>query len=331
MVRRTRILIMLMVVCCVIGWSLVASAASVNDLTGGIRWGASRQDVEAHYRAQLIAEYRAAIGGSRDPVRNDQLRRGVDDSLKRFSETWVEFTGPRTGYESSTIADEVYGNSDLAMMILANADVPKYYIFKSNKLAKIIIATNVASIDFIPFVDFIASLRGPYGRPQDVVLEEDDLGIKQEVRAVWADATTRLRIENKSSVFNTYLMVLTDVKQADFSRDTRAEAAASRRASSGGSLDSIFQEVAADASNRTGDDVVDRIVGTTTQVQVRLRSDARQGDALTSQAIGTSAMDDTEVLVDVEKVERRSSGRRSSDRPAASDGAKPSGGGMTIY
>lgn len=333
MIRRTRFLMLLLTFCLVAGWSSFASAATVNDLTGGVRWGASRQDVEASYRAQLIADYRAAIGGSRDAVRNDRLRREVDDSLKRFSETWVDFTSARTGYESSTIADEIYGGSDLSMMILANADVPKYYIFKGGKLVKVVIATNVATLGFIPFEDFIASLRGPYGRPQDVVTEEDDMGMKHEVRAVWADDVTRLRIENKSSVFNTYLMVLSDAKKPDFSRDTQALSAAGRREAAGGSLDSIFQEVAADTSNRTGDDVVDRIVGTTTQVQVRLRSDARQGDALTSQAVGTTAMDDSDVLVDVDKVERRSSGRRSSDRPASgsSGSSAPSGGGITIY
>lgn len=309
--------------------SVSAFAADLSDLAGEMTWGMTRQQVETQYRAELIAEYRRAIEGSRDPVKNDRLRRGVDDTLNRFSETWVEFDGQRTGYESSTISDEVFTGAGLAMLILASADVPKYYIFKNGKLAKIIIATNVAALDFMPFHDFTSSLRGIYGRPADVITEEDDIGVRQEVRAIWSDRKTRLRTENRSAVFNTYLMVLTDATQDDFRRDTRAAMEAERQ--SGGTLDSLFQEVAADASNRTSDDVVDRIVGSQTQVQVRLRSDARAGDALTSQAVGTSAMDDKEVLQDVEKVERRSSGRRGS-QPASRPSSTPSsGGGRTIY
>lgn len=305
-----------------------ASAAQLSDLTGGVSWGMTRAEVEASYREELIAEYRREIAGSRDAVRNDRLRRGVDEKIERFRATWIEFNGARTGYESSTIADEIFTGANLAMMILPSADVPKYFVFKDERLAKIMIATNVASLDFIPFDEFVRTLRGVYGRPDAVETEVDDIGINQEVRARWTDSNTRLRVENKSSVFNTYLMVLTDVSRDDFKRDTRAASAAERAA--GGTLDSIFQEVAADTSNRTGDDVVDRIVGSQTEVHVRLRSDAAEGDALTSQAAGSSAMDDTEVLQDVEKVERRSSTRRSRT-PAREESAPSSGGGRTIY
>lgn len=305
-----------------------ASAAEVTDLVGGVSWGMNRTQVEANYRSELIAEYRQEIAGSRDAVRNDRLRRGVDEKIARFRDTWVELDGTRTGYESSTIADEIFTGGNLSMMIMPSADVPKYFVFKDGRLVKILIATNVASLDFMPFHSFVSTLRGVYGRPDDVQSEVDDIGVKHETRAIWTDSKSRLRIENKSAVFNTYLMVLTNVKEEDFMRDTRAASAAAR--TSGGTLDDLFQEVAADASNRTGDDVVDRIVGSQTQVHVRLRSDAGDGDALTSQAVGTSAMDDTEVLQDVEKVERRSSSRRSrrsgSDEPAPS-----SGGGRTIY
>lgn len=329
MFRRSRIWITVILMLSLSFVVNTALAAEISDLTGGMTWGMTRQQVEAHYRAELIAEYRGAIEGSRDAVRNDRLRRGVDESLSRFSETWVEFDGARTGYESSTIADEIYTGAGLAMMIMASADVPKYYVFKNGRLAKIVVATNVASLGFLPFRDFISTLRGVYGKPEEVQTELDDIGVKEEVRAIWTDSKSRLRIENRSAVFNTYLMVLTNVREADFKRDTRAASEAAR--TSGGTLDSIFQEVAADASNRTGDDVVDRIVGSQTQVQVRLRSDARAGDALTSQAMGTSAMDDTEVLQDVEKVERRSSTRRNSEPASGSRPASGSGGGRTIY
>lgn len=304
-----------------------AFAAELSDLTGGVSWGMTRAQVEARYRSELIADYRREIEGSRDAVRSDRLRRGVDEKLTRFSETWVEFNGSRTGYESSTIADEVFTGAKLAMMIQPSADVPKYYVFKDGRLAKVMVATNVASLDFMPFHEFVSSLRGIYGRPDDVHSEEDDIGVKHEMRAVWTDSKSRLRVENISAVFNTYLMVLTNVRDEDFKRDTRAASAAALK--SGGTLDSIFQELSADTSNRTGDDVVDRIVGTQTQVQVRLRSDARDGDALTSQAVGTSAMDDTEVLQDVEKVERRST--RRTRKPASDESPPASGGGRTIY
>lgn len=327
---HSRLILMIAIILLAVSTSVSAFAAGLDDLLGGLSWGASREQVEENYRASLIAEYRKAIEGSRDVVRNDRLRRQVDTDFKRFSDTWVEFSGPRTGYESSTISDEVFGNSDLAMLSVPDVDLPKYYIFRDGRLAKVLIATNVSTLNNMPFQDFIDVLRRTYGRPAEVVTERDEYGIPTDVRAIWQNSTTRLRIENKGQVFSTFLFALTDATKPDFSRSQTATTEAQRRSAS--SLDALFQEIASDPNNRTRDDVVDRITGESPQVQVRLRADAGQGQTLTSRAVGTSTMKDDDILTDVEKVERRS-GRRTSGGGGSSGGgsSRPSGGGVTIY
>lgn len=328
---HSRLILTILSAFCVLFGASSAYAAGLDDLLGGLSWGASREQVEENYKATLIAEYRTAIEGSRDAVRNDRLRREVDTNFERFSSTWREFDGARTGYESSTIADEVYIGDNLAMLAVPDVDLPRYFVFRNNRLVKVIIATNVASLGNIDFQEFIDQMRRSYGRPQEVVTERDEYGIPTDVRAIWANRTTRLRVENKSQVFNTFLFAVTDASQPDFFRSQTETNEAARRASS--SLDSLFTEVAADPTNRTRDDVVDRITGSSPQVQVRLRADARDGDSLTSRSQGTSTMRDDEVLQDVEKVERRS-GRRSGSRSGGSSGSSSGsggGGGVTIY
>lgn len=304
-----------------------AFAESLSTLRTGLTWGMTRTQVEAHYKEQLIADYREQIKGSRDIVRNDQLRKQVDDTHKKFVATWVEFDGARTGYESSTIAHEIYSGASLAMLIQADADNPRYYIFKNGKLAKIIIATNVAALDFMPFHTFIDTLSKRYGKPEHVDSERDDIGVKQDIRARWVQGPDRLRIENRHRVYNTYLFVLTDASQDDFMRG----GAIPDGESSGSSMDNIFQ--AASEGDHDQHDIVDQLTKSSSKVQVRLRSDAQEGDALTSQAKGNSAMDDSEVLEDVEKLERTTRSKRTSS-PSKKSTPKSSGsggGGRTIY
>jgi|GEM_PF-2795717 len=305
-----------------------AFAESLSNLRQGLTWGMSREQVETHHKDQLVNEYREEIKGSRDIVRNDRLRKQVDDNHKKFVATWVEFDGPRTGYESSTIAQEIYPGAGLAMLIQADADNPRYYIFKNGKLAKIIIATNVAALDFMPFHTFIDTLSKRYGKPEHVDSERDDIGVKQDVRARWVQGPDRLRIENRHRVYNTYLFVLTDARSDDFMRG----GSISDGGTTGGSMDSIFQ--AASEGDHDRHDIVDQLTKSSSKVQVRLRSDAQEGDALTSQAKGNSAMDDTEVLEDVEKLERTTRSKRTTSTPSKKPATKPSGssgGGRTIY
>lgn len=304
-----------------------AFAESLSNLRQGLSWGMTRDQVESYHKEKLIADYREQIKGSRDIVGNDRLRKQVDDNQKKFVATWVEFDGNRTGYESSTIAHEIYPGAGLAMLIQADADNPKYYIFKNGKLAKVIIATNVAALDFMPFHSFIDTLSKRYGKPEHVDSERDDIGVKQDIRARWVQGADRLRIENRHRVYNTYLLVLTDAKQDDFMRG----GAIPDGESSGSSMDSIFQ--AASEDEQHGDDVVDQLTKSSSKVQVRLRSDAQEGDALTSQAKGNSAMDDSEVLEDVEKLERTTRSKRSSTprKSSTPKSSGSSGGGRTIY
>lgn len=325
MFRHRQILIAWLVA---LSLALVASpvfAQSLSTLKDGLSWGMTREQVQKHHKDQLISNYRQAISGSRDIVRNDRLRKKVDDDQRKFEATWVELDGSRTGYESSTIANEIFAGSNLAMLIESDADNPKYFIFKNGRLAKIVIATNVAALDFMPFHSFISTLSERYGKPDNVESERDDIGVKVDVRARWVQSGDRLRIENRHSVYNTYLMVLTDASQDDFMRGQNLSAEDGE-----GSLDDIFKAAAAESHDR--DNIVDKLTNTTSDVQIRLRSDAQSGDALTSQAHGSSAMDDTEVLEDVEKLERRTRKRSSSPSKSSTPSSSGSGGGgRTIY
>lgn len=308
--------------------ALVASPAfaqSIGALKDGLSWGMTRVQVEKLHKDELIKDYRQQISGSRDIVRNDKLRKKVDDDQRKFEATWVEFDGARTGYESSTIANEIFSGANLAMLIQADADNPKYYVFKNDRLVKIVIATNVAALDFMPFHTFVETLSKRYGKPQNVETELDDIGVKVDIRARWVDSGDRLRIENRDRVYNTYLMVLTDASKDDFMRGKNLAEEEGE-----GSLDDIFKAAAAESHDRG--DIVDRLTNTTSDVQIRLRSDAQAGDALTSQSKGSSAMDDTEVLEDVEKLERRTRKSRTS-KPAkkSTPSSSGSGGGRTIY
>lgn len=307
-------------------------AASVTELRDGVQWGWTKDQVVDHYKVDLVDDYRKKTKGSRDIVYNDRLRKAVDEKVKAFASTYVEFDGARTGYESSAIALEVYAGANLSMLIQKDADNPQYYVFKNGKLAKILVAMNVAGLQFIPFHAFIDTLIDSYGKTKTRESKQDDIGVEHDVRATWVQGDTRMRAENRDAVFNTYLLVLTPSSKDDFMANANIQTRATD--SAGSDLDDIFAQAESESANVNHKNVVDRLTESTSDVTIRLRSDAKAGEALTSSATGSSAMDDTEVLEDVEKKNRKGSTKKSSSSSKPSQKSQPKkskGGGRTIY
>lgn len=329
---------------------LAASTASADDFSGALQgnsWGDSVDEVVENYRDRQIAEYRETISGERDPLAIDRARRQVDERVRSFRETFQEFESGRTGYEAGAISDEVYAGAGLSMLRITDPRAQRYYIFKDGGLYKVLVPTNVASLNFIPFSGFIEALEDEFGRADEKEDVYDEYDIPTMVRAIWEGGETRLRVENRSQVFNTYLLVYSDGSMEDETRDARAQLQAGRR-SGDSSLSALFEEVAAEGGSRS-DDVVDQIVGQSTSVRVRLRSDAEEGEMQELQARADNPMIDDAVLQDVEKLTRserdprfeRSSGGRSRSRGRSSSPSRGGGssggssggggGGITIY
>ncbi len=308
----------------------VAAATPLDDTLGeGIRWGSSPEAVLDAHRAQLMAEFRERIVGANDPLAIDRERQAADARWRRVAQSHEELESEVTGYEISPIAGELHGAVGHSMLTIDHNGTLRYFIFHNDQLRKMITVFSVPDLNWISFEEFTEALESSYELTAEREEFVDDWGIPHLIRATWDDGVSRLRAEKATAVYNSYVLVFMDGSIPD-DRVNSGEVARNRRARSSRSLSDLVNSIEADDS---AGNIVDEIVGSETEVHLRLRSDDESGEGVTTTGDPTNnAMDDDDELEEIEQRTRRS--RRSSETESESGSASEesgSGDGLTIY
>ncbi len=291
--------------------SSASAQAALSEELGGLSWGASMEDVLAVKREQILDEYRAEIAGLRDPIEIDRLRRIADEEFNTIEASIREFDGVRTGFEVSVIQDEVQPGVGQSMVAVRAEWSTEYYVFHNDRLAKLLVTYDQASLNFLGFEAFVERLEGVFGGPDATDWRVDDIGVRHMTRASWQDVDTRVRVEDKSSMFASYLLVYSDLTIADTPTES-AVAGQANRPTNTRNIGSLIRRMDEDTEGtRDNSSVVDSIIGAPTDVQLRLRVE-EGAIAGASSPDGGSVLDDDEVLEDAERRERPSRPSRSS-------------------
>ena len=70
----------------------------------GIEWGWSPDKLMEHHRRKIRSEFQPRINKARDAMTEDRLRHQRDQILRRMRESFIEFNGQTTGYDSDIAA-----------------------------------------------------------------------------------------------------------------------------------------------------------------------------------------------------------------------------------
>jgi hypothetical protein len=301
---------------------LHAPAASGQDAyveaLGGLSWGATPDDVLAHHRERVMARYRLDIAGIRDPIAIDRLRRQAEQRVREMDESHERFDGQRTGYEVSVLQNELVVGTGMSMMTIRQDETVRQYVFVDDALRKMIVTFDQASLGYVGFEPFVNQLSAVLGGPSDTEWREDDIGVRQLVRAVWTDGETRIRAEDKSRMFASFIVVYGDASHADDASTVSADASPGGRANRPGAsrdVGALMRRIdPGEDRPRDNTAIVDDLIGGPVEVELRVRSDEEvfneDGERLDGAA---SALDEEDELEDVEQEERprRAEPRRS--------------------
>lgn len=302
---------------------------ALSEELGGLSWGASMEEVLTVKRDEIMEAYRTEIAGLRDPIEIDRLRRVADAEFTTIEESVRVFDQARTGYEVSVIQDEVTGASGQSMLSVREDWSTHYYVFQDDALVKLVVTYDQASLNFLGFEAFVERLEAVFGGPESTDWRVDDIGVRHMTRATWEDDDTRVRVEDKSRMFASYLLVYSDAAHVDPERVDPGTVSAGNRPTTSRNIGSLIRRMDedADAGTRDNSAVVDSIIGSSTEVELRLRVD--EGEVAEIGESGeSSALDDDEVLEDAERLERRS---RPSDDEEEEEEETPTDEGGIIY
>lgn len=256
---------------------LSASAGQLSAVLGDLDWGMSSDEVLDDQRERLLIEYRTQVEGLSDPLEIDGIRRRLDDRFDQIRATHEVLETSPTGYEASILGTEVRAGAGLSVLTARIDDLPHYWIFRDDRLEKLIVGFDVASLDHISFEGFLDRMAQLFGNPEESEVERDHLGRNMMVRAIWQDERTRLRVEDRRNLFQTYALVYSDASRPDaFVRHEE------QRASRGtGRASGIMQRLSEEGESGTpsgGGSAADGIIGSSTDIQLRLRQDEREAE-----------------------------------------------------
>lgn len=205
----------LCLVCCLT--AVVARASAPLDITasiGKVAWSATPAEMLADYREQMMTRFRKASAGNVDPIRVEELRKEVDASFKRASDSLESLTDERTGYEVSMIGGEVLGQSGLSMItIRPTASLTgnfQYMVFSEGRLSKVLIPYGLSQLDFMSVENFMTVQSETYGPPDSMDFRRDENGVKLLHQATWSDGVTRIRLLERRADLQSHLIVFED-------------------------------------------------------------------------------------------------------------------------
>lgn len=188
-----------------------SARAEIADVLGDIQWGDSHMEVIEKIREARLAELREDPRNRNDRVAMQRARQRVLDQMRAAEDSFIELRGRRTGYEVSVVAEEFVPNNGESLIRVRDTVAQRFFIFLDGKLYKMVAAYDQEYIANIGFEAFLNHATQRYGRPSTTnygsVLGEDVL-----VQAVWEDARSQLRIDDRRELFGTFTMTFTDLR-----------------------------------------------------------------------------------------------------------------------
>ncbi|MCK6569538.1 hypothetical protein L6V77_00320 [Myxococcota bacterium] len=233
----------------------------ISHVLGFLDWGATPQDVLNTLKKEVDARYAEMMREVRDPMEIDRALRRKGTEFAAIEKTLVQFSGQRTGYESSLIAQDFVPDNEESMIRVDDRDAQRYYFFKNDRLWKVLVAYSSSVSRSMSFADFVKQVQDKYGRPAGVDWATPKGGAKAMRAASWDDPITRLVVEDRTEFFGTYCMKFLDRAVGVPLEEERAKRAEGRPGVvSDASVDAALLEITSGPTS--GDDsVVDRLTG----------------------------------------------------------------------
>lgn len=227
-----------------------------------LNWGASASDVMAALKGEVDLRYSEKLREERDPLEIDRALRRKAAEFAAIEKTLVQFSGQRTGYESSLISTDFVADNEEAMIRIDDQEAQRYYFFKNDHLWKILVAYSSSISRSTPFPDFVKQVQDKYGRAASAEWTPAKGGAKTMTSSLWEDELTRLVVEDRTEFYGTYCMKFLDKAVGVPLEAERAKRSTARQmVQTDASVDAAMLEITGGPTG--GDDnVVDRLTGT---------------------------------------------------------------------
>ncbi len=176
-------------------------ADAISEQMEGLQWGMTWKKVMSIFQERINEEFAdelAAAAG--DALEEDRIRTKMLRETKKLRDSYIEFEGQRTGYESGMIADEFTHNNGESMLMWDAGKYVEYLFFFDGRLWKRLRAFRKDSFQSdIDFMTFLSTLENRFGEGQQFFTDEGELD-----KVMWRDEETYAAALDRSKFYGAF-------------------------------------------------------------------------------------------------------------------------------
>jgi hypothetical protein len=184
----------------------VPTSERLADDLGAIRWGWSKDQLIAHFTKQIREAYRPRLAKAPGAIEEDRLRHSMNEEIRRLQDSYFEFEGRMSGYDSGFLRHEYTHHNHESMLRFRSETSDDYYFFIQNKLWKWYRAFHASVFSGADFDQFSEALQSRYGRGRVRSGELYDDGTTMQW-IEWQDRATRARAIDNTHFYGMYCLV----------------------------------------------------------------------------------------------------------------------------
>ena len=242
-------------VCADTGKASGRSGSALEQSMGDIRWGWSPKQVYRHLKEGIEASYREPISKTTDAIEEDRLRHKMDEESRQIRDSYFEFDGTPTAYDSGYLKGEFTHNNGESLLRVRTKKTQDFFFFINDRLWKRYRAFDSSVFEGASFNDFGGALQQRYGKAKKKsgVLPQ---GAAATQWYEWKEPRISARAVDNNEFYGFYCLILEDPKTVAQLGKLRKTKPADAEAGGG------LVEMVADTSNDDQNaDIADRITG----------------------------------------------------------------------
>lgn len=240
------------------GYAGVGSAKSPTALEqsmGEIQWGWSPKQVYRQLKKNIEASYQEPISKTTDAIEEDRLRHKMDEEIREVRDSYFEFDGRASAYDSGYLSGEFTHNNGESLLRVRTKNTQDYFFFMKDRLWKRYRAFDASVFEGASFAEFGSALQQRYGKAKK---KSGTLkpGAEPTQWYEWREPRMLARAVDNNEFYGFYCLILEDPKTvAQLGKLRKNESKTVERA------DTLVDMVAQEDGDDQNADIADRITG----------------------------------------------------------------------
>lgn len=222
---------------------------------GEIQWGWSPKQVYRHLKKNIEASYREPISKTTDAIEEDRLRHKMAEEARQIRESYFEFDGTPTAYDSGYLKGEFTHKNGESLLRVRTKTTQDYFFFINERLWKRYRAFDASVFEGASFAEFGNALQKRYGKAKK------KSGVPRPGAAStqwyeWKEPRVLARAVDNNEFYGFYCLILEDPKTVARLGKLRKNKPAEAEAGDG-----LVDMVADESDHDQHADIADRITG----------------------------------------------------------------------